>query len=185
MSLPMSVNMQTGLVTVCSCKCCLSAQPQHLLLLHISPQCPGIPSMTQTCRLITLHQQAATLFVNPQDIEPNFFLSLLLPLIIYSAAISMHWHTLRRCLFQVITIVSYLITTGCAGAVSDVLLQITHCKVVVGMYAAAAIQICRTVCQSAHHNTPGLTQPGCCSCIMFSSTCQGKPFLANTGLSIQ
>ena len=36
-----------------------------------------------------------------QDIEPNFFLSLLLPLIIYSAAISMHWHTLRRCLLQV------------------------------------------------------------------------------------
>ena len=35
-----------------------------------------------------------------QDIEPNFFLSLLLPLIIYSAAISMHWHTLRRCLSQ-------------------------------------------------------------------------------------
>lgn len=36
-----------------------------------------------------------------QDIEPNFFLSLLLPLIIYAAAISMHWHTLRRCLWQV------------------------------------------------------------------------------------
>ncbi len=36
-----------------------------------------------------------------QDIEPKFFLSLLLPLIIYSAAISMHWHTLRRCLLQV------------------------------------------------------------------------------------
>lgn len=36
-----------------------------------------------------------------QDIEPNFFLSLLLPLIIYSAGISMHWHTLRRCLSQV------------------------------------------------------------------------------------
>ena len=36
-----------------------------------------------------------------QDIEPNFFLALLLPLILYAAAISMHWHTLRRCLFQV------------------------------------------------------------------------------------
>lgn len=36
-----------------------------------------------------------------QDIEPNFFLALLLPLILYAAAISLHWHTLRRCLIQV------------------------------------------------------------------------------------
>jgi hypothetical protein len=41
------------------------------------------------------------ILISLQDIEPNFFLSLLLPLIIYSAAISMHWHTLRRCLLQV------------------------------------------------------------------------------------
>ena len=50
-----------------------------------------------------------------QDINPNFFLALLLPLILYAAAISMHWYTLRRCLFQVcltlLTLPATVVTT--------------------------------------------------------------------------
>lgn len=49
-----------------------------------------------------------------EDIEPNFFLSLLLPLIIYSAAISMHWHTLRRCLLQVLLLAGPGVVIGTA-----------------------------------------------------------------------
>ena len=63
---------------------------------------PGCSSAAYLLLLIALwaqHNQLAA--VTLQDIEPNFFLALLLPLIIYAAAISMHWHTLRRCLFQV------------------------------------------------------------------------------------
>ncbi|KAL0027925.1 hypothetical protein WJX79_003037 [Trebouxia sp. C0005] len=49
-----------------------------------------------------------------EDIEPNFFLSLLLPLIIYAAAISMHWHTLRRCLWQVLLLAGPGVVIGTA-----------------------------------------------------------------------
>eukprot|EP00891_Asterochloris_glomerata_P000999 jgi/Astpho2/999/e_gw1.00016.116.1_t len=35
-------------------------------------------------------------------IDPNFFLSLLLPIIIFASAFSLHWHTLRQCVWQVL-----------------------------------------------------------------------------------
>lgn len=73
----------------------------------------------------------------------------------------MHWHTLRRCLFQVIIGVSCLSSTVCLGTVLDVLLQVTHCKLEDGMYTAAAIQVFHIICQNAHQRMPGLTQQDC------------------------
>ncbi|KAL3158150.1 Son of sevenless 1, variant 2 [Trebouxia sp. C0010 RCD-2024] len=49
-----------------------------------------------------------------EDIEPNFFLALLLPLILYGAAITMHWHTLRRCLLQVLLLAFPGVVVGAA-----------------------------------------------------------------------